>query len=108
MADRLEIPKDIIEAVKNLDLDSLVAEMEIQPRKIYVRKPMPKKCRLGFGARVRRLRRKMHVTQMELGKIMAVSYQHISKWESAHTYPHNVYIRKIEELESQYGIVRQD
>ena len=54
-----------------------------------------------LAERIRRLRKRLGLTQTELAERMGVSFASINRWENGHVEPLPAFIRELEKLERE-------
>ena len=57
---------------------------------------------MEFGTKVKVVRQKLGVTQMELAKMLNVAYSTINRWENAHHDPSYKASKKLDEICNKY------
>ena len=59
---------------------------------------------MDFGDQVKYVRKKLHLSQTELGKLLSVNFTTVNRWENGRTEPSYKAIRAFEALCKNEGI----
>ena len=103
MADKLEIPKSLIDSINSLDLDAIIAQASAMPLPHHppIRHPYPLRSRLAVAGRVKRLRAKSKLSMKNFAALFPVMPKQVMHWERGEKYPLPVFLRRLAELEAE-------